>query len=123
MRMSTRDQQTLLLQMHAMREYAAKRGWTVSLQIKEVGPGASQRELREKFLDAARRREIDVVLVWRLERIIDTFTAAMLRTRPHRRSSTGLWRQCFRQHAKPLSITFIGTCAPTWGSRWLASGG
>jgi DNA invertase Pin-like site-specific DNA recombinase len=30
--------------------------------------GASQRELREKLLDAARRREIDVVLVWRLDR-------------------------------------------------------
>src|SRR5664279_4847505 len=30
--------------------------------------GASQRQLREKFLDAARRREVDVVLVWRLDR-------------------------------------------------------
>ena len=27
-----------------------------------------QRQLREKLLDAARRREIDVVLVWRLDR-------------------------------------------------------
>src|ERR1035438_5907018 len=33
-----------------------------------TGPGASQRQLREKLLDAARRREIDVVLVWRLDR-------------------------------------------------------
>lgn len=36
--------------------------------MKEVGSGASQRQLREKLLDAARRREIDVVLVWRLDR-------------------------------------------------------
>jgi putative DNA-invertase from lambdoid prophage Rac len=36
--------------------------------VKEVGSGASQRQLREKSLDAARRREIDVVLVWRLDR-------------------------------------------------------
>jgi DNA invertase Pin-like site-specific DNA recombinase len=67
-RVSTHDQQTLSLQNRALREYAAKRGWTVALQVKEVGSGASQRQLRETLLDAARRREIDVVLVWRLDR-------------------------------------------------------
>ena len=36
--------------------------------MKDVGSGASQRQLREKLLEAARRREIDVVLVWRLDR-------------------------------------------------------
>jgi DNA invertase Pin-like site-specific DNA recombinase len=36
--------------------------------VKEVGSGASQRQLREKLLEAARRREIDAVLVWRLDR-------------------------------------------------------
>jgi putative DNA-invertase from lambdoid prophage Rac len=67
-RVSTHDQQTLPLQSRAMREYAARRGWSIVVQVKEVGSGASQRELREKVLDAARRREIDVVLVWRLDR-------------------------------------------------------
>jgi hypothetical protein len=67
-RVSTSDQQTIPLQIRALREYAARRGWTVALQVKEVGSGASQRQLREKLLDAARRREIDVVLVWRLDR-------------------------------------------------------
>jgi putative DNA-invertase from lambdoid prophage Rac len=67
-RVSTHDQQTLPLQMRAMREYAAKRGWTVVVQIKEVGSGAAERELRKKPFAAARRREIDVVLVWRLDR-------------------------------------------------------
>src|SRR5580700_3100731 len=67
-RVSTLDQQTLPLQMRAMREYAARRGWTVAAQIKEVGSGATERELRKKLIDAARRREIDVVLVWRLDR-------------------------------------------------------
>ena len=38
------------------------------MQVKEVGSGATQRQLREKLLEAARRREIDVVLVWRLDR-------------------------------------------------------
>jgi resolvase-like protein len=56
------------LQIRALREYATRRGWTIALQVKEIGSGASQRQLREKLLDAARRREIDVVLVWRLDR-------------------------------------------------------
>ena len=67
-RVSTHDQQTLSLQMRAMREYATKRGWTIAIQVKEVGSGAAERELREKLMAAARRREIDVVLVWRLDR-------------------------------------------------------
>ena len=67
-RVSTYDQKTLPLQLRAMREYAAKRGWNLVAQIKEVGSGASQRELRQTLIAAARRREIDVVLVWRLDR-------------------------------------------------------
>ena len=67
-RVSTHDQQTLPLQIRALREYTAKRGWTIVAQIKEVGSGASQRVLRETLLATARRREIDIVLVWRLDR-------------------------------------------------------
>ena len=67
-RVSTVDQQTIPLQIRALREYAARRGWTIALQVKEAGSGASERQLRERLLEAARRREIDVVLVWRLDR-------------------------------------------------------
>ena len=67
-RVSTHDQQTLSLQIRAMREYAAKRGWEIAVQVKEVGSGAAERELREKLMAAARRREIDAVVVWRLDR-------------------------------------------------------
>jgi putative DNA-invertase from lambdoid prophage Rac len=67
-RVSTNDQQTIPLQIRALREYVARRGWTIAVQVKEVGGGASQRELREKLLEAARRRDIDVVLVWRRDR-------------------------------------------------------
>jgi len=67
-RVSTQDQQTIPLQARAMREYAARRGWVIALQVKEIGSGASQREKREQLLEAARRRDIDVVLVWRLDR-------------------------------------------------------
>jgi DNA invertase Pin-like site-specific DNA recombinase len=51
-----------------MHEYADHRGWTVAMQVREVGSGAAQRQAREKLLEAARRCEIDVVLVWRLDR-------------------------------------------------------
>jgi len=67
-RVSTNDQQTLPMQLRALREYAARRGWIIAMQMKEVGSGAAQRQLREKLIEAARRREIDVVLVWRLDR-------------------------------------------------------
>ena len=67
-RVSTNDQQTIPLQMRALREYAARRGWTVAMQVKEIGSGVAHRQFREKLLEAARRREIDVVLVWRLDR-------------------------------------------------------
>src|SRR5689334_20897274 len=67
-RVSTNDQQTLPMQSRAMREYAARRGWTIAVNIREVGSGAAKREAREKLLEAARRLEIDVVLVWRLDR-------------------------------------------------------
>src|SRR5882672_2152840 len=67
-RVSTSDQQTIPLQIRALREYAVRRGWTIAIQVKEVGSGASQRQLREKLLEAARRRDVDVVLVWRLDR-------------------------------------------------------
>src|SRR5215468_11025061 len=67
-RVSTNDQQTLAMQNRAMREYACRRGWMIALQVREIGSGAMKRQAREKLLEAARRREIDVVLVWRLDR-------------------------------------------------------
>ena len=67
-RVSTDDQHTIPLQIRALREYADRRGWTIAVQVEEVGSGASARELRKKIVEAARRRDIDVVLVWRLDR-------------------------------------------------------
>ncbi len=56
------------MQMRALAEYAAKRGWTVVEECKEVGSGAVARGMRQRLIDAARRRDIDVVMVWRLDR-------------------------------------------------------
>jgi putative DNA-invertase from lambdoid prophage Rac len=67
-RVSTNDQQTLPMENRAMREYVARRGWTIAMQVREVNSGAAQRPAREQLLEAAQRREIDLVLVWRLDR-------------------------------------------------------
>ncbi|MGD0226946.1 MAG: recombinase family protein [Terriglobia bacterium] len=67
-RVSTHDQQTLPMQLSAMRSYARKRGWTVAVEVKDVGSGATTRPVREKLIETARRREIDSVIVWRLDR-------------------------------------------------------
>ena len=67
-RVSTHDQQTLPMQLGAMREYVRKRGWQVAVAVKDVGSGATLRPQREQLLQAARRREVDVVLMWRLDR-------------------------------------------------------
>lgn len=37
-------------------------------EVREVGSGSLERAERERLLQSARRREIDVVLVWRLDR-------------------------------------------------------
>ena len=51
-----------------MRDYAEKRGWAVAVEVQDVGSGATTRPQRETLIEAARRREIDCVLVWRLDR-------------------------------------------------------
>jgi resolvase-like protein len=67
-RVSTHDQQTLPHQLKAMRGYAKKRGWSFTLQIKEVGSGAKTRPQRKELLKAARRQEVDAIIVWRFDR-------------------------------------------------------
>jgi putative DNA-invertase from lambdoid prophage Rac len=67
-RVSTHDQQTLGLQTEAMSAYIKDRSWDVVKSIKDVGSGAKDRPGRESLLKAARRREVDVVVVWRLDR-------------------------------------------------------
>jgi putative DNA-invertase from lambdoid prophage Rac len=67
-RVSTHDQQTLVLQREAMAAYAMQRGWSIAMMVEEVSSGASERRQREALLRAARRRDIDAIVVWRLDR-------------------------------------------------------
>ena len=56
------------MQLRSLRDMLHGEAGPSSHQAKEVGSGASQRQMREKLIEAARRRDIDVVLVWRLDR-------------------------------------------------------
>jgi putative DNA-invertase from lambdoid prophage Rac len=67
-RVSTHDQQTLGMQVVAMTAYVEDRGWKLVRRVEDVGSGAKERRGREDVLKAARRREIDVIVVWRLDR-------------------------------------------------------
>jgi len=67
-RVSTGEQQTLDLQVGAMTAYVGDRGWSLTRSVKDVGSGTKLRAGREALLKSARRREIDVVVVWRLDR-------------------------------------------------------
>ena len=64
-RVSTHDQQTLPLQLAAMRDYVAERGWKIASEVQDVGSGAIARPKREELLNAARRRELDRIVVHR----------------------------------------------------------
>ena len=56
------------MQLEAMRAYGERKGWQIALTVEEVGSGAKTRPRREELLRAARRMEIDVIVVWRLDR-------------------------------------------------------
>lgn len=67
-RVSTHDQQTLPMQIEKMKEYIEHRDWTLAEEVEEVGSGAKTRPKREELLKMAKRREIDAILVWKLDR-------------------------------------------------------
>ena len=67
-RVSTHEQQTLALQREAMEAYAQQRQGSIVLTVEEIGSGVSERRQREALMRAARRREIDAIVVWRLDR-------------------------------------------------------
>jgi DNA invertase Pin-like site-specific DNA recombinase len=56
------------MQLKSLRQYAAARKWKVKMEIEDIGSGVKERKQREQILLAARKREIDAVLVWKLDR-------------------------------------------------------
>src|SRR2546425_11005274 len=67
-RVSTHDQQTLALQRDALVAYAQQRRGAIVTVVEDVGSGGQERRQRETLMRAARRRELDAIVVWRLDR-------------------------------------------------------
>jgi DNA invertase Pin-like site-specific DNA recombinase len=67
-RISTQEQQTLPLQLDALRKYAKARKWKIVFEVQDIGSGIKERQKREDLMHAARQREIDAILVWKLDR-------------------------------------------------------
>jgi DNA invertase Pin-like site-specific DNA recombinase len=67
-RVSTGEQQTLSMQIKKMKDYVKNRNWTLTAEVQDVASGAKTRPKREELLKMARRREIDVIIVWKLDR-------------------------------------------------------
>lgn len=67
-RVSTADQHTIPEQLRQLEEFARRRGWSVVRRVQEVASGAAKRAKRDTLLDLARRRELDAILVWKLDR-------------------------------------------------------
>ena len=67
-RVSTHDQNTLKLQIQSMQKYVTAREWNVVKTVSEIGSGAKMRPKREELIKSAKRREIDIIIVWKLDR-------------------------------------------------------
>ncbi len=67
-RVSTHDQKTIKMQIKHCQEFAKLRSWKVTKIVQDIASGAKQRPQRDDILKLARRREVDVVIVWKLDR-------------------------------------------------------
>ena len=67
-RISTRDQKSLQNQLDKMKSYIASRDWVHVKSVEEIASGAKTRPKRQDLLRMARRREVDVIIVWKLDR-------------------------------------------------------
>lgn len=69
-RVSTTDRgQDPETQLRPLREYAARRGFAIAEEFVDQASGTrSDRERFKRLFEAARRRQFDVILVWRYDR-------------------------------------------------------
>ncbi len=69
-RVSTTNGQDPEMQLREMREYCERRGWTMAREYVDVGVSGSKDSRPElnRLMQAAKQREFDAVLVWKLDR-------------------------------------------------------
>jgi DNA invertase Pin-like site-specific DNA recombinase len=60
--------QTHRSQLKVLREYCERRGWDVLVVVCDTASGASMRLAREQLISAARRRDIDAIVCFKLDR-------------------------------------------------------
>lgn len=68
-RVSSKDQRTIPDQFDDMRQYCARQGWQIIGEFSEKESGKrNTRPQREALLALTRKRRVDVVVVWKLDR-------------------------------------------------------
>lgn len=68
-RVSTKDQQSIPMQLEAAEKYCESRGWQIIKKIEEKQSGKrSLRPMRNEIIELAKKGKIDVVIVWKLNR-------------------------------------------------------
>ena len=68
-RVSTKDQQSIPMQIEAAQQYCKSRGWEIVKEIEEKQSGKrSLRPMRGEIIELAKKGKIDVVIVWKLNR-------------------------------------------------------
>src|SRR4051812_21951187 len=65
---STDEEAAMSRQNDALLAYVTARGWTAMCRIEDIGSEAAARPRRAELMKLARRRALDVILVWRLDR-------------------------------------------------------
>jgi DNA invertase Pin-like site-specific DNA recombinase len=70
-RVSTLNGQNPDMQLAELREYAQRRGWTVTSEYVDIGVSGSKQSRPElnRMLKDAHSRKVDAVLVWKLDRL------------------------------------------------------
>ena len=117
-RVSTTKQETEN-QVAQLREYASRMGWSVAEVLKETEHGwEPDREKLQELLDLARFREIDIALVWALDRFSRQGVAATLKlVEDLHKSGVKLWsyQEPFLRESDPamaeLVLSFLAWAA------------
>jgi DNA invertase Pin-like site-specific DNA recombinase len=65
---STDEEMAMSQQNDALLAYVTARGWTAICRIEDIGSEAAARPRRAELMKLARRRALDVILVYRLDR-------------------------------------------------------
>ena len=67
-RVSTKEQNSIPMQIEAMRKYAELRGWEIAAEVEDTESGKKVRPKRDELIHMARKGKLDAIIVWKLNR-------------------------------------------------------